>query len=396
MIRRNEWPLIGVGFMATLCGVGLSRFAYTALMPAMVQAGWFSPSQTAYLGAANLLGYLVGALSAHALTERLGARRVLGAAFAAVALSFALSSVPQSFAGFFAWRFAAGVAGAILMVIGPSVGMSAAPVGRRAVLGPLMFSGIGWGALLAATVVPTLAARGLPAVWWALVALAALAGGLGVRAGARLAASAAAPVAAAGASGGLRWSAAVLLVMLAYACDAAGFIPHTVFWVDYLAREQHLGATYAATQWAVFGLGAIVGPMTAAWCAARWDWHRAVVGGYAVKAVGVGLPLLWFSLGGHTLSSFLVGALSPGVAALTSGRLMQLVGPAAHKQVWGYATAVFALAQAVSGYAMAGLYGATGIYRPLFVAGLACMTTGLWLALASGSRRAAASVVSVS
>ncbi|HYR26270.1 MAG TPA: YbfB/YjiJ family MFS transporter, partial [Aquabacterium sp.] len=222
MIRRNEWPLIGVGFMATLCGVGLSRFAYTALMPAMVQAGWFSPSQTAYLGAANLLGYLVGALSAHALTERLGARRVLGAAFAAVALSFALSSVPQSFTGFFAWRFAAGVAGAILMVIGPSVGMSAAPVGRRAVLGPLMFSGIGWGALLAATVVPTLAARGLPAVWWALAALAALAGGLGVRAGARLAASAAAPVAAAGASGGLRWSAAVLLVMLAYACDAAG------------------------------------------------------------------------------------------------------------------------------------------------------------------------------
>src|SRR5574343_1181722 len=90
---RKEFPLVLTGFMAVLCGVGLSRFAYTALMPALVQAGWFTPSQTAYLGAANLLGYLIGALSAHALTERLGVRRVLGVCLATVALSFALSSM---------------------------------------------------------------------------------------------------------------------------------------------------------------------------------------------------------------------------------------------------------------------------------------------------------------
>ena len=66
--------------------------------------------------------------------------------------------------------------------------------------------------------------------------------------------------------------AAVVLVFLAYTCDAFGFVPHTVFWVDYLDRELHLGAGYASMQWAFFGLGAIAGPLAAAFCASRWGW----------------------------------------------------------------------------------------------------------------------------
>ena len=61
---------VGVGraILAALCaslvGIGLARFAYTALMPALVAEQWFVPAQAAYLGAANLAGYLVGALAA--------------------------------------------------------------------------------------------------------------------------------------------------------------------------------------------------------------------------------------------------------------------------------------------------------------------------------------------
>ena len=35
-------------------GVGFARFAYTPLTLALTKAGWFTPSQAAYLGAANL------------------------------------------------------------------------------------------------------------------------------------------------------------------------------------------------------------------------------------------------------------------------------------------------------------------------------------------------------
>src|SRR5256885_7179033 len=47
-----------------------------------------------YLGAANLLGYLIGALAAAPLAERLGALRVLLWCWVALALSFAACAWP--------------------------------------------------------------------------------------------------------------------------------------------------------------------------------------------------------------------------------------------------------------------------------------------------------------
>lgn len=66
------------GFCASLIGIGLSRFAYTPLVPELIRAHWFNPSQAAYLGAANLAGYLAGALLARPVTSWYPARRRSG------------------------------------------------------------------------------------------------------------------------------------------------------------------------------------------------------------------------------------------------------------------------------------------------------------------------------
>jgi len=385
----NERALLLTGFMATLSGVGLARFAYTALMPQMVQAQWFGGEQVAYLGAANLLGYLLGALAAAALAERFGALRVLLACWVAVALSFAACAWPLPYgamAWFSFWRWVSGAAGAVLMVLGPSVAMAAAPAHKRAALGPLMFCGVGAGALLSATLIGPLARYSLSAVWCMLALLCAAAAALGWRYGRQLAPAPLQPVAAQAAPAppaAALWSAPVLLLIAAYMCDAFGFVPHTVFWVDYLARERELGAAYASTQWAIFGLGAIFGPLVAALCATRWGWWGTTSGAYVLKTTAIALPLLWASFAGHALSSFLVGALSPGMAAITSGYLMQLVGAARHKKLWGWATAAFALMQAVSGYFMAWRYASSGSYQALFVYATAALLAGTLMVLGS-------------
>jgi MFS family permease len=399
VIRRNELPLLLTGFMATLAGVGLARFGYTALMPQMVQAGWFSGEQVAYLGAANLLGYLVGALAAARLAEHLGMLRTLAWSWAATALSFAACARPDfmgpgadlNMAWFSLWRCISGVTGALLMVLGPSMAMAAAPVRRRAVLGPLMFCGVGFGALISATLVPGLARISLSAVWGAMALCSALAWWIGLAQARRFGSPgpAAAAHSRSQAPGGA-WSTAVVLVMLAYMCDAFGFVPHTVFWVDYLAREQQLGTTYASTQWAFFGVGAIAGPLAAAFCATRFGWWGTTTGAYAVKTLAISMPLFWASFAGHATSSFLVGALSPGMAAITSGYLMQLIGPQQHKRMWGYATAAFALMQATSGYFMAWMYASLGAYRPLFaIAGSALLLGTLMIAVSRARPQAA-------
>ncbi|QXW18518.1 MFS transporter [Comamonas aquatica] len=392
MIQRSELPLFFTGFLATLSGVGLARFAYTALMPQMVLAGWFTGEQVAYLGAANLLGYLIGALAAAPLADRLGAVRVLVLCWAAVALSFIGCSFAQPMPVFFVWRLISGMAGATLMVLGPSIAMAATPLARRAALGPLMFCGIGAGALLSATLVPSLALQSLGAVWWglALVCVAALWGGwrcarlLPAPAPIAITPQALAPALPAPAL----WTLPVVLVLLAYVTDGFGFVPHTVFWVDYLARELHLGASYASTQWAIFGLGAVAGPLCASLCATRWGWWRTTAGAYALKAAAIGLPLVWADFAGHAVSGFVVGALSPGMAAITSGYVMQLLGPAQHKKMWGYATAAFALLQATAGYFMAYLYASTGSYHRLFIWGCAALSLGMVLIVFSKQKTA--------
>ena len=396
MIQRSELPLFFTGFLATLSGVGLARFAYTALMPQMVLAGWFTGEQVAYLGAANLLGYLIGALAAAPLADRLGAVRVLVLCWAAVALSFIGCSFAQPMPVFFVWRLISGMAGATLMVLGPSIAMAATPLARRAALGPLMFCGIGVGALLSATLVPSLALQSLGAVWWglALVCVAALWGGwrcarlLPAPAPIAVTPQAVAPALPAPAI----WTLPVVLVLLAYVTDGFGFVPHTVFWVDYLARELHLGASYASTQWAIFGLGAVAGPLCASLCATRWGWWRTTAGAYALKAAAIGLPLVWADFAGHAVSGFVVGALSPGMAAITSGYVMQLLGPAQHKKMWGYATAAFALLQATAGYFMAYLYASTGSYHSLFIWGCAALSLGMVLIVFSKQKAASTPV----
>ncbi|MDF2182863.1 YbfB/YjiJ family MFS transporter [Neptuniibacter sp. CAU 1671] len=381
MIKRADLPAVMTGITTTLAGIGVARFAYTPLLPELIQAGWFGDSQAVYLGAANLLGYLIGALSAHRLSEQLPLRALLGICFIAIAMSFMLCAAPASFAWFFVWRLIAGACGAILMVVGPATVLTRTPQERRAVVGAFVFTGIGLGALLSALVVPLLIEVSLTATWLTLGALVLLVGLICDRNLWRLAESSLQTAIRLNRSETQKAGVglAILLVMAAYAMDAIGFVPHTVFWVDYLAREQHLGTEVASIQWAVFGVGAACGPLLVGWVAQRLGWQHGLTLAFIAKALAVGLPLLSIALVSRTLSSFIVGAMVPGVVALTSGRIAELVGPAEHKRYWGYATAIFAIAQAGSGYAMSALYGVWGSYYFLFYTGSAVLALGAML-----------------
>jgi predicted MFS family arabinose efflux permease len=146
-------------------------------------------------------------------------------------------------------------------------------------------------------------------------------------------------------------------------------VPHTIFWVDFITRELALGAAAGAFNWLLFGVGAIVGPFAAGLLGDRLGIGAALIVVYATKAVAVAVPsfladppLLW-------LSSFIVGALSPGIASLISARISQLVEPARQAPVWALATLVFSLAQAGSAYAMSFAFARGGRYLPLYAVG---------------------------
>lgn len=380
-INRTAASALCVGLNATILGIGLSRFAYTPLIPALSEQGWFPPALASYLGAANLIGYLIGALTAHQLSEWLGAKRTILIAMGLVAASFLLCASPAAFGWFAFWRFVAGMAGAILMVVGPSLALQYTDARNRPIIATMIFMGIGLGILLSACLMPYLLSLGLSTTWLALGGLSLLSaalGGLGLK---RLPARAM-PHTTDTAQSPSPLPSAVWLIVIAYGFDAAGFIPHTIFWVDYLTRELTIGRDAALLQWAILGGGAMLGSVIAGRLVKLGGWRQALIGAYLLKTLAIVIPVASHSLLRLSLSSFLVGAMIPGIVSLTSGYLAEIVGVQQHKQVWGLATAGFAVVQAISGMAMSAFYDQSGSYAPLFPLAAGFMALGMlavWL-----------------
>src|SRR5260221_1336083 len=155
----------------------------------------------------------------------------------------------------------------------------------------------------------------------------------------------------------------------AFAADGAGFVPHTIFWVDFITRELALGAGPGAFNWLLFGIGAIAGPFAAGLLGDRLGLAAALILVFATKAFAVVLPIITTASPILWLSSLIVGALSPGIASLISARVSQLVEPARQAPDWALATLVFSLAQAGSAYAMSFAFARSGSYLPLYAAG---------------------------
>ena len=140
----------------------------------------------------------------------------------------------------------------------------------------------------------------------------------------------------------------------------------------------------AAIQWAVFGAGAVCGPLFAGVMAQRMGWNAGLSLSFIVKAFAVFIPVVWMTPIGITLSSFIVGAMVPGIVALTSGRIAELAGYNEHKRYWGIATEVFAIAQAASDYGMSAFYEIRGSYHSLFFISSILLLGGAALIVVSG------------
>ena len=245
--------------------------------------------------------------------------------------------------------------------------------------GGMILAGIGLGVVFSGFAVPAFGARHLQAAWLALAACAAIAI---VYAWPKFASEARPRVAAP--PGPLLPRGAMLALLCAYPLDAIGYLPHTVFWVEYLVHGLYLPMSVGGAFWAVFGVGAAIGPLLTGMVADRLGFRITVIGCLALKAVAVALPLASTSTTALFISSFMVGALTPGLVAVASGRALEIVGPGAHQRNWAMMTFLYALMQALGGYAMAALYGALHSFDLLFAIGASVLLLAAAIASVGG------------
>lgn len=360
------------GAAAICSGIGLARFAYVPLFPAMVAAGWVDGAGAGLLGAINLTGYLLGALVARSVARALSVPRALDAGMALAALAAACCAWDGGLAWLGLWRGLAGVAGGTLMgLAGPAVQAVVAPQ-RRGLAGGIVLLGVGSGVTLGALLVPALVGHGVGAAWLGLAVATLLLWGLARRfwpapPPAPRHAQAAVPRAG--------------LLLVAYSLSGAGLVPPMVYLADLAARGHGLGVRAGGLMWVVFGAGAVIGSLSGGALADRIGGRRALMAALAVQVAALGGALLP-GVPALVVAGLLSGIATVGVTAVTLAAARERAGAEAGV-LWVRATAGFAVAQAVNGFAIAALFGATGeSHAAIFAAGLGFSAAALLVAAA--------------
>jgi predicted MFS family arabinose efflux permease len=365
------------GLCASLVGIGLARFAYTPLIPPLIEAHWFAAQDVVFLGAANLVGYLAGALAGRPLAARLGARRTLQWMMALASFAFFACALPLSVAWFFGWRFLSGLAGGIIMVLAALTVLPRLPAERRGLASGAIFLGLGLGIAMSGTVVPLLLNEGLAVTWAGLGALSLL---LTVASWRWWPLGATRAPATSGGRAPAHARFALHLVYGQYALQAVGLVPVMVFLVDYVARGLHMGAHTAALFWIVYGAGATVGPMLYGFLGDRLGIGSATRLALALQIAAAVALVLAHHVAALLVTTFILGTYPPGIPPLTLGRIRLALPQDASAQgaAWSRATTVFALFQALAGYAYSWLFAAAGgDHRVLMLVGAAALALAL-------------------
>jgi predicted MFS family arabinose efflux permease len=329
------------GMLALAAALGIGRFVYTPILPAMAEALGLGNGAAGLIGSANFAGYLVGALMA-ASPGLAGSRRtwLLGALLIS-ALTTAGMGLADTLPAFLILRCVGGMASAFVLVLATAAVLEH-PGPRRAALSALHFAGVGAGIVVSAVLVGSLIAAGWS--WRALWLASGLAALIATPAAVWLLPHTTGPQAT-------RHRPRLLIarhlrsLVAAYGLFGFGYVITATFLVVIVRRSPSLRAAEPMI-WVAFGLAAAPSVAGWAWLADRLGAPVAFAAACVAEAVGVLASVAWPTKAGVLLAAILVGGTFMGLTALG---LMQAraLAPGDPRRVLAVMTAAFGLGQII-------------------------------------------------
>src|ERR1700727_580089 len=167
MQRDRSVGLAFGGLAAMTAALGIGRFVYTPILPAMLGALGWSKSDAGLIASANFLGYFVGALLAGLPFVTRRPRLWHLAAFAISAVSTGAMAVPSDIVSFASLRFIGGIASAFVIVCASTLVLERLSRSGRASLAAIHFAGVGFGIVISAVAVSAMlaSAAGWRSLW---------------------------------------------------------------------------------------------------------------------------------------------------------------------------------------------------------------------------------------
>jgi predicted MFS family arabinose efflux permease len=336
--------------------MGIGRFVYTPILPAMTEALGLSNTQAGLIASANFLGYLVGALLAATPTLAGSRRTWLLASLAVSAVTTGAMGLSSSLPVFLVLRFIGGGASAFVLVLASALVLDGLASAHRSYLGSVHFAGVGVGIAVSALAVSALIAADSDwrMLWYApgVLALGALAAVAWlIRYEPRHHHRAAGNHRIPGPRG-------LTALIWGYGLFGFGYVVTATFLVAIVRASAQLRPAEPLV-WLVVGLTAV--PSVSIWAKAssRYGIPRTFSAACLMEAVGVAASVLWPSIPGVLLAASLLGGTFVGLTALGLARARQFA-PANPRPVLARLTAAFGLGQIV-GPSLAGyLFAVTG------------------------------------
>lgn len=331
------------GLASMTAAIGIGRFVYTPILPAMLAALGWSKSDAGLVASANLLGYFVGALLAGRPFVIARPRPWLLTALTISAVSTAAMALPSDMASFVSLRFIGGVASAFAIVCASTLVLERLSASGRGSLSAIQFAGVGFGVMISAIAVSAMLAAG--ASWrslWvgtgSLAMLAAVGAALLIPAteddGAPMQADApGAPPPGMGA------------MVVAYGLFGFGYIITATFLVA-IVRLTNEVRVLEPWVWTLFGLAAIPSVTVWNWLGGRIGILNAFAAACAIEAVGVAISVEWVTIPGICLSALLLGGTFMGITVLgfMAGRMLSAGHP---HRAFARMTASFSVGQMI-------------------------------------------------
>ncbi len=367
------WLVLGVGTLVVFGALGLARFGYTMVLPAMQMGLGFSNTQAGGLATANLIGYLIMCVLGGALAARYGPRIVIAAGLSVAAAGMLMTGLADSFVSAAFYRAITGVGSGASNV--PVIGLLAAWFVRRR---SGLATGIGvTGSSIALIVlglfVPyVLSAYGSDGwrICWFI--FAGITFGLAALAYAVLrdcpSERGLLPVGAAEGSetinikmrklnwGNVYRSGIVWHLGFIYIAFGFSYIIYMTFFTKYLIAEggysqEAAGRLFMIMGWLSLLCGLIWGSVSDA-----LGRKIALVIVYIIQAVAFGLFALWPQPAGFLLSAILFGLSAWSIPAIVAAACGDILGPRLAPAGLGFVTLFFGIGQA-AGPGVAGALG---------------------------------------
>lgn len=379
------WIIAIMSVVTVLGALGLARFGYTMILPSMKEGLGLTDSQAGDLATANMIGYLVMAVTCGYLASRFGPRIVVTIFMCIITGSMILTGMAPNFQVAVIGRLFTGVGSGGTNV--PVMGLVPAwfSAKRRGLATGMAVSGSSFGMVITGFLVPKVLNRygdaGWRYSWFCLAGLAFLIAVLGYvilrnrprdKGLSPIGAMETSVVTPVSKASGLQWGAVykaapVWHLALIYILFGFSYIIYATFFARYLTWEAGFTTEAAGALWSAVGILSIISGFI-------WGTVSDMVGRKYGLAIVYFLQFLCFTIfglwkapAGYYLSALLFALTAwsiPGIMAAASGDLLGArLAPAA----LGFITLFFGVGQAGGTFIGGRIADLTGSYTVAFV-----------------------------